>query len=88
MKFNKDDKIILDKESFELKQQSRKEMSKVTTGEFSIREIIGVDFSTKDYKIKTKFGFRKMSFKNEYLYRLATPKEIKEDQLKKILTLK
>jgi hypothetical protein len=29
-----------------------------------------------------------MPFENEYLYRLATPKEIKESQLKKIFTLK
>jgi hypothetical protein len=61
---------------------------KVTTGEFSIREITGIDLSAKDYKVKTKFGFGRMSFENEYLYRLATPKEIKESQLKKIFTLK
>ena len=91
MKFKNGDKIMLDKVVFEIKQNLLKSKGSRyvgTKGDFSIKEVIEVDFLTKEYKIKTKFGIGTMTFQNDYLCRLATQKEIKKDQLKKMFIQK
>ena len=74
MDFKCGDKITIDKNKSSYK------------GDFSIREIIEVNEAAEEYRVKTNTGIFRIDFFNQNLYRIATPKEIKKDQLKNLFT--
>jgi hypothetical protein len=91
MKFKVGDKIILNKEKFELHEKFKKEINlgyKGIKGDFSIREIREVDAEREIYKVKGHCSVTELDFRYSDSFCIATPKEVKEAQIKNIFKFK